>query len=68
MIIVDEDAINNLREACDWLKEAWIYEPYNIWYESFGDYECINIEPTRDNYDSDGWTITNIEEFAKFVR
>ena len=68
MIIVGGDKINNIQEATEWLKEAWIYEPYNIWYEKFGDYECINIEPNRDNEDSSGWCIFNLEEFAKFVR
>ena len=68
MIIVEGDVVNNLREACEWLKEAWVYEPYNIWYEQTGDYECINIEPIRDNEDAPSFYIFNLEEFAKFVR
>ena len=73
MIIVDGDKINNLQEAALWLKEAWIYEPYDIYYEEFGEKntpsytECICIEPTRDNYESDGWVISSLDSFKRFI-
>lgn len=73
MITIDDKIINNLYEAYLWLKEAWIYEPYNIYYEESGEEgteyyeEYIEIEPTRDNYGSSGYTIYNLEEFKEFI-
>ena len=75
MITLDDGTIiNNLYEAYLWLKEAWIYEPYNIYYEEFGkkgteEYsECIVVEPTRDNYDDYTHDIFTLEDFKTFIR
>lgn len=49
MIVVEGKEINNLYEAYLWLHEAWMYEPFNIWYEEFGEKdseyyrECIFV-------------------------
>ena len=73
MIIIDGKVINNLYEAYLWLKEAWIYEPYNIWYEEFGEkdseyyIECVYIEPVRGSDDHDDFELYNLEEFKEFV-
>lgn len=73
MIIVEGDVINNLYEAYLWLRKAWMYEPYNMWYEEFGkkdsEYysECIFIEPVRGYDDYNGWDICSLEEFKEFV-
>ena len=67
MIIVDGDKINNLQEAAEWLKEAWIYEPYNIYYVEVGNVKYIDIEPTKNRDDLYGWVIESLEEFKKFI-
>lgn len=73
MIIVEGDVINNLYEAYLWLREAWMDEPYNMWYEEFGEKdseyyrECIFIEPIRGYDDYNGWNICSLEEFKEFV-
>ena len=73
MINIKEGVINNLKEAADWLREAWAYEPYNIYYEEFGkkdsEYyiEYINIEPIKNRDDLCGWDIYSLEEFKKFI-
>ena len=67
MIVVEGDVINNLEEAANWLREAWIYEPYNIWYEEYGDYKCINIEPNRGTTDRTCWYLFSLKEFEKFI-
>lgn len=74
MIVVEGDVINNLKEAADWLREAWICEPYNIYYEEIGkkdsEYysEWISIEPVRGHEDMDSWDIWSLEEFEQFMR
>lgn len=74
MIIIEGRVINNLQEASVWLRESWMYEPYNIWYEEFGNKdsefyrECIFIEPSRGNEDLNGWDICSLEEFEDFVK
>jgi hypothetical protein len=73
MIIVEGDIINNLYEAYLWLRKEWAYEPYNMWYEEFGEkdseyhIECIFIEPVRGYDDYNGWDICSLEEFKEFV-
>ena len=73
MIVVEGDVINNLYEAYLWLREAWMDEPYNMWYEEFGEKnseyyrECIFIEPVRGYDDYNGWDICSLEEFKEFV-
>ena len=68
MIIVEGDVINNLEEAANWLREAWIYEPYNIYYvESWGK-AFIEVEPVKDRNDLYGYIIESLEEFEKFIK
>ena len=73
MIIVEGDVLNNLYEAYLWLRNAWMDEPYNMWYEEFGERdsehyrECIFIEPVRGYDDYNGWDICSLEEFEEFV-
>jgi hypothetical protein len=73
MIVVEGDVINNLYEAYLWLREAWMDEPYNMWYEEFGEKdsecyrECIFIEPVRGYDDYNGWDICSLKEFKEFV-
>ena len=64
-IIIDGIEINTLEEACKWLKEAWMYEPYNIYYDEYLGY--IEIEPSRCNPGADGWSIYSLEEFKTFI-
>lgn len=66
MIVIEGTVINNLHEACNWLKEAWIYEPYNIYLNTFNDVEYICVEPV--NEDDYFWDIFTLEEFKKFVK
>ena len=74
MIIVEGDVINNLYEAYLWLREAWEYEPYNMWYEEFGEKdseyyrECIFIEPVRGYEGLNSWDICNLQEFKEFIK
>lgn len=67
-IIIEGTEINTLEEACKWLREAWMFEPYNIYYEedSYGGY--IEIEPTRGNPGATGWSICSLKEFEDFIR
>ena len=66
MITLDDGTvINNLYEAYLWLKEAWIYEPYNIYYEENTGY--IVVEPTRDNFEDYTHDICTLEDFKKFI-
>ena len=67
MVVVEGDVINNLEEAANWLREAWIYEPYNIYYVKAYKIEYIDIEPVNDD-DLSGWVIESLEEFEKFVK
>lgn len=66
MIVIEGDVINNMQEAAEWLREAWIYEPYNISYFNIKGYECIDIEPVR-GHDDTGWTVESLEEFKSLV-
>lgn len=73
-IIVEGDTIHNLYEAYVWLRKAWEDEPYNMWYEDFGEKntenyrECIFIEPVRGYEDLVGWDICSFEEFDDFIK
>jgi len=73
MVIIEGDVINSLYEAYLWLKEAWMYEPYNMWYEEFGEKdteyyrECIFVEPVRGYEHLDCWCIETLEEFKSFL-
>ena len=68
MITIEGDIINDLKEAADWLKDAWVYEPYNIYYvESWGK-NFIEVEPVKDRDDLYGWIIESLEEFEKFIK
>lgn len=73
MIIVEGNVINNLYEAYLWLRKAWMYEPYNIWYQEFrekdSEYykEFILIEPIKGHDDYNGWDICSLEEFKEFM-
>ena len=73
ILYLDRKRIDTLHEAYLWLREAWCYEPYNIWYEEFGEKgsecyrECIFIEPVRGYDDSNGWDICSLEEFETFI-
>ena len=68
MINLEGVAINSLEEAANWLREAWIYEPYNIYYVSCNDREYIDIEPVKDRDDLSGWIIESLEEFEEFIK
>lgn len=68
MIVIENDTINNLREAADWLKEAWIYEPYNIYHVISWGKEYIEIEPVKGRDDLYGFIIESLEEFEKFIK
>lgn len=64
MIQMDDGAvINNMEEACKWLREAWMYEPYNIWYED----GYIYGEPVRGHENMEDIQIHSLEEFKFFV-
>lgn len=73
MIVIDGKEIHTLKEACDWLKNAWYYEPYDIYYEEYGEKdseyyrECIEIEATRGNPGAESYTIWSLEEFGRFM-
>ena len=60
ILYLDGKRIDTLYEAYLWLREAWCYEPYNMWYEEFGEKgsecyrECIFIEPVRGYDDLNG--------------
>ena len=66
-IIKEGVEIRTLEEACNWLRDAWMYEPYNIYYEEYGDTGYIDIEPSRGNPGATGWTINSLEEFKTFI-
>ena len=75
MITLDDGTIiNDLYEAYIWFREAWIYEPYNIYYEESGKkgteyyHEYIVVEPTRDNYNGISCDIYTLEEFENFIK
>lgn len=74
MLYLDGTRIDNLHEAYLWLREAWQDEPYNMWYEEFGEKdsefyrECIFIEPVRGYDDANGWDICDLDEFEEFVK
>lgn len=71
-VIIEGKEINSLYEAYIWLKEAWMYEPYNISYSEYGNKdsdfyrEVINIESTKE---FDGWDfyIYDLEQFESFI-
>ena len=73
MIVVEGKIINNLHEAYLWLRKAWMDEPYNMWYEEFGEKdseyyrECIYINPVRGYDDYNDYIICNLEEFEEFM-
>lgn len=73
MIIIEGKEIYTMKEAYEWLREAWTYEPFNIWYEEFGkpdsDFyeECINVEPVRGHEDMGSYAIYSLEEFERFL-
>ena len=67
VITIEDNVINNLEEAAEWLREAWAFEPYNIHYINVRDIEYIDIEPTKDRDDLSGWVIESLEEFENFV-
>ena len=68
MIVVEGDVINNLEEAANWLKDAWVYEPYNIYYVKSWGKNFIEVEPIKDRDDLCGWIIESLEEFEKFIK
>ena len=68
MIIIEGDVINNLEEAAIWLREAWIYEPYNIYHCKAYGKEYIEIEPVKDRDDLYGWIIEDLKEFEEFIK
>lgn len=65
-MIVYGTEINNLKEAYMWLREAWMYEPFNIYYEEHGESGYISIEPVRGN-EHPGYTIDSLKDFERFV-
>lgn len=73
MIVVEGKVIHNLKEAAEWLRDAWIGEPYNIYYEEIGtkdaEYydEWISVEPVRGHECMESFEIWNLEEFKSFI-
>lgn len=73
MIVVEGKEINNLYEAYLWLHEACMYEPFNIWYEEFGEKdseyyrECIFVEPVRGHECMGSYDICSLKEFEDFL-
>jgi hypothetical protein len=67
MIIIDGKEITTLKEAAKWLRDAWCYEPYNIYYEEDGNGGCIEVEASRDNPGAESYTIYSLEEFRSFI-
>lgn len=68
MITIEGDIINDLREAADWLIEAWIYEPYNIYYVESCGKAFIEVEPVKDRDDLYGAIFESLEEFESFIK
>ena len=62
-----------MKEAYDWIRNAWMYEPFNIWYEEFNvrdleSYsECIYIEPVRGYECMGSYAIYSLKEFEDFL-
>ena len=71
---LEGERIDTLYVAYLWLREAWMYEPYNIWYETFGEKdseyyrECIYVVPVRGYDDAPEWDICSLEEFETFIK
>lgn len=66
MVTIENQQINNLEEAYDFLKEKYKNYPYDIWYEKRGIHRYIYIE---DIYDSIHYQskFTSVEEVKEFV-
>lgn len=70
---LDGRRIDNLYDAYLWLRKAWMDEPYNMWYETFGEKdseyyrECIYIVPVRGHDEGSEWDIYSLEEFETFI-
>lgn len=73
-IVIEGDVINNLYEAYVWLKEAWAYKPYNIYYKKCDDkyhkyyIEFIDIEPVKGFENYPYYCISSMEEFEEFIK
>ena len=61
-IIIEGKIITNMKEAADWLKEAWMYEPVSISYDEWQD--CIVID---DKEIGETDYIDTLEQFLKAI-
>lgn len=70
-VVVEGHTITSLKDAYNWLKQAWVNPPYHMWYEDFGEDSdssaVIFIEPSRGNESLSSHRLTTLKQFEEFV-
>lgn len=61
MILLGNEEIYTMEQAANWLREAWKYEPYNIYYIPYDDsIELLSVHDENDIY------LNTLEEVKMF--
>ena len=67
ILVLDNEECRTMEEACNWLREAYIYEPYNIWLEESKYGDCIEMEANRGNPGGESYTFYSFEDILRFI-
>lgn len=67
ILVLEGKECRTMREACNWLREAYMYEPYNIWCEDLCGNDIIFMEANRGNPGGDSYEFYGFEEILSFV-